>query len=152
MSSPLPLTRLKQWKSMLMAGLNSWESAVGTKEALDPGIVFAFINPWEGSGPHSLAALLGRGWWWVAVVCVWGGSCLGFLESVKTGALGRQNKHANIPGHKKTGRYACFCPHRPPHPPRGLSPLQTAIGPRVRAFNHGATALSQTAVGLIKAG
>lgn len=35
---------------MLMVGLNSWESAGRTKEALDPGIVFAFINPWEGSG------------------------------------------------------------------------------------------------------
>lgn len=60
---------------MLMAGLNSWESAVGTKEALDPGIVFAFINPWEGSGPHSLAALLGE-----RVVMVGGGGvcvCMG---------------------------------------------------------------------------
>lgn len=106
---------------MLMAGLNSWESAVGTKEALDPGIVFAFINPWEGSGPHSLAALLGRGWWWVAVVCVWGGSCLGFLESVKTGALGRQNKHANIPGHKKKQAVTLASAPTDPPIPRGVS-------------------------------
>lgn len=44
---------------MLMVGLNSWERSGGTKAALDPGIVFAFINPWEGVGPHSRATLLG---------------------------------------------------------------------------------------------
>lgn len=32
---------------MLMAGLNSWERTTGTKEALDPGLVFAFITLWE---------------------------------------------------------------------------------------------------------
>lgn len=74
-----PLTRLKEWKSMLMAGLNSWESAAGTKEALDPRIVFAFMSPWEGTVPHSPVGLLR--------------ACLGFPEGVKTGVRGRQNKH-----------------------------------------------------------
>lgn len=46
---------------MLTVGLNSWERSFRTKAALDPGIVFAFINPWEGVGPHSQATLLG-GW------------------------------------------------------------------------------------------
>lgn len=41
------VSRLKEWKSMLMAGLNSWERTTGTKEALDPGLVFAFITLWE---------------------------------------------------------------------------------------------------------
>lgn len=59
-----------KWKSMLMVGLNSWKSAAGTKGALDPWIVFAFINPWEGRRLHSQVAL--------------SGVCLGFWTSGKT--------------------------------------------------------------------
>lgn len=51
--------RLKDWKSTLMAGLSPWESAGRTKASLDPELVFALINQWEASRPHSHTPPLG---------------------------------------------------------------------------------------------
>lgn len=79
---------------MLKAGLNSWERATGTKEALDPGLVFAFITLWESKGfVHRQPSQR----------FVWG-----FQRALKS-AQERQNKYPKHPNINKEGVRQRLC-------------------------------------------